>query len=42
MATRLATTGGILDRRVSVDIECLDRIFLNGNVPNVATHANID
>jgi hypothetical protein len=35
MATRLVTTHDILGGHVSLDIECLDRIYLNGYVPNL-------
>ena len=35
MATRLVTTGEFLAGHVSLDIECLDRIYLNGYVPNL-------
>ena len=35
MATRLVTTHDILDGHVTLDIECLDRIYLNGYVPNL-------
>jgi len=35
MATRLVTTNDILNGNVSLDIECLDRIYLNGYVPNL-------
>lgn len=35
MATRLVTTGDVLDGHVSLDIECLDRVYLNGYVPNL-------
>jgi hypothetical protein len=35
MATRLVRTSDILDGHVSLDIECLGRIYLNGYVPNL-------
>lgn len=35
MAKRAVTTADILDGHVSLDIECLDRIYLNGYVPNL-------
>jgi hypothetical protein len=35
MVTRLVTTNDILDGHVTLDIECLDRIYLNGYVPNL-------
>lgn len=33
--TRLMTTGDILDGHVGLDVWCLDRICLNGYVPNL-------
>jgi hypothetical protein len=35
MATRPVTTRDILDGHVTLDLECLDRIYLNGYVPNL-------
>lgn len=35
MATRVVTVNGILDERVGLDLECLDRIHLNGWVPSL-------
>jgi hypothetical protein len=35
MAMRLVTTTDILAGHVTLDIECLDRIYLNGYVPNL-------
>ena len=35
MAKRAVTTADILDGHVSLDLECLDRIYLNGYVPNL-------
>ena len=35
MATRVVRTADILDGHVSLDVECLDRIYLNGYVPNL-------
>jgi hypothetical protein len=35
MATRAVRTVDVLDGHVSLDIECLDRIYLNGYVPNL-------
>jgi hypothetical protein len=35
MTKRPVTTADILDGHVSLDIECLDRIYLNGYVPNL-------
>src|SRR6266516_3768643 len=33
MATRVVTVNDVLDGHVALDIECLDRIYLNGYVP---------
>ena len=35
MAKRVVTTADVLDGHVVLDIECLDRIYLNGYVPNL-------
>jgi hypothetical protein len=35
MAKRPVTTADVLDGHVSLDVECLDRIYLNGYVPNL-------
>lgn len=35
MVTRPVTTNDILEGHVTLDIECLDRIYLNGYVPNL-------
>ena len=35
MAKRPVTTVDVLDGHVSLDLECLDRIYLNGYVPNL-------
>ena len=35
MAKRVVRTADILDGHVSLDLECLDRIYLNGYVPNL-------
>ncbi|MGH8861705.1 MAG: hypothetical protein ACRDVG_10825 [Jatrophihabitantaceae bacterium] len=35
MTRRLVTTNDILGGHVSLDIECLDRIYLNGYVQNL-------
>src|SRR3954468_8897206 len=35
MAKRPVRTADILDGRVNLDLECLDRIYLNGYVPNL-------
>ena len=31
----MVTVGGLLDGHVSLDLECMDRIYLNGYVPNL-------
>jgi hypothetical protein len=41
MATRLVTTSDILDGQVSLDIECLGRIYLNGYVPNLQVESDL-
>jgi hypothetical protein len=33
MGTRVVTVNDVLDGHVALDIECLDRIYLNGYVP---------
>jgi hypothetical protein len=35
MTKRLVTTPDVLDGQVSLDLGCLDRIYLNGYVPNL-------
>jgi hypothetical protein len=35
VAKRPVTTAEVLDGHVSWDVECLDRIYLHGNVPNL-------
>jgi hypothetical protein len=35
MATRVISVNDILDGHVGLDLECLDRIYLNGWVPNL-------
>ena len=35
MATRMVRTADVLDGHVSLDLECLDRIYPNGYVPNL-------
>lgn len=35
MGTRLLTVNDILAGHVMLDVECLDRIYLNGYVPNL-------
>jgi len=41
MATRLVTTHDILHGHVSLDIECLDGIYLNGYVPSLQVGGQI-
>jgi hypothetical protein len=35
MATRVVTVNDVLDGHVGLDLECFDRIYLNGWVPNL-------
>jgi hypothetical protein len=35
MGERVVTVNDLLDGHVGLDIECLDRIYLNGYVPNL-------
>ena len=35
MAMRPVTVNDILDGHVVLDLECLDRLYLNGYVPNL-------
>jgi hypothetical protein len=35
MAMRPVTVNDVLDGHVTLDLECLDRIYLNGYVPNL-------
>ena len=35
MATRVVTVNDVLEGHVGLDLECLDRIYLNGWVPNL-------
>ena len=37
MARRPVTVNDILDGHVSLDVECLDRLYLNGYVPRLQT-----
>jgi hypothetical protein len=37
MARRPVTVNDILDGHVSLDVECLDRLYLNGYVPTLQT-----
>jgi hypothetical protein len=35
MTSRAVRTANILDGHVGLDVQCLDRIYLNGYVPNL-------
>lgn len=37
----VTTVNDLLDGHVSLDVECLDRIYLNGYVPNLQTYVLI-
>jgi hypothetical protein len=41
MATRPVTTWDVLDGHVSLDVECADRLYLNGWVPNLVVGGQI-
>ena len=41
MTSRAVTTADILDGHVSLDVQCLDRIYLNGYVPNLQVGGQI-
>lgn len=41
MVTRPVRTSDILDGHVSLDVECLDRIYLDGYVPNLQPAAEV-
>jgi hypothetical protein len=41
MATRPVTTWDVLDGHVTLDLQCLDRIYLNGYVPNLQVGGQI-
>src|SRR3989449_8255355 len=41
MATRVVTVNDILDGHVGLDLECLDRIYLNGWVPNLQVSGQV-
>lgn len=41
MTTRLVTASDVLDGHVTLDVECLDRIYLNGYVPNLQVGGQI-
>jgi hypothetical protein len=40
-ATRVVTVNDILDGHVSLDLECVDRIYLNGWVPNLPVSGQV-
>ncbi len=35
MAAAVCTVNDVLDGHVTLDVECLDRVYLNGYVPNL-------
>jgi hypothetical protein len=41
MATRPVTTWDVLDGHVTLDLQCLDRIYLSGYVPNLQVGGQI-
>ena len=41
MTTRPVTTWDVLDGHVTLDLQCLDRIYLNGYVPNLQVGGQI-
>jgi len=41
MVTRVVTVNDILDGHVGLDLECFDRIFLNGGVPTLQVPAQV-
>jgi len=41
MATRVVTVNDILDGHVGLDLECCDRIYLNGWVPNLQVSGQV-
>ena len=41
MATRVVTVNDILDGHVALDLECFDRIYLNGWVPNLQVSGQV-
>jgi hypothetical protein len=40
MASRVVTVNDVLDGHVTLDLECLDRIYLNGYVPAVLMYSS--
>ena len=41
MASRVITVNDILDGHVGLDLECFDRIYLNGWVPNLQVSGQV-
>ncbi|MGH7383249.1 MAG: hypothetical protein ACREKR_13655 [Candidatus Methylomirabilales bacterium] len=41
MATRVVTVGDVLDGHAGLDLECCDRIYLNGWVPNLVVGGQV-
>ncbi len=41
MATRVVSVNDILDGHVGLDLECFDRIYLNGRVPNLQVSGQV-
>jgi hypothetical protein len=41
MGMRVVTVNDVLDGHVALDIECLDRIYLNAYVPTLQTSAQV-
>src|ERR671934_974867 len=41
MGTGVVTVNDVLDGHVALDIQCLDRIYLNGYVPSLQTSAQV-
>jgi hypothetical protein len=41
MGTGVVTVNDVLDGHVALDIQCLDRIYLNAYVPNLQTSAQV-
>jgi hypothetical protein len=40
--TTAVTVNDLLDGHVALDVECLDRIYLNGYVPNLQVGGQLD
>src|ERR671924_193141 len=41
MGTGVVTVNDVLDRHVALDIQCLDRMYLNAYVPKLQTSAQV-